>query len=40
MSNSYQAYEAAKAHWLRMHPEATPAQIEAAMTRIARQMGI
>jgi hypothetical protein len=40
MSYSYQAYEAAKAQWLRMHPDATPAQIEAAMTRIARQMGL
>jgi hypothetical protein len=37
---SYRAYEAAKAFWLSKHPEATPAQIEAAMARIAREMGV
>lgn len=37
---SYQQYEAAKAHWLRTHPTATPAEFEAACKRLARSMGL
>jgi len=37
---SYQAYEYAKAFWLRANPTATPAQYEAACQRLARQMGV
>jgi len=37
---SYQSYEYAKAYWIRANPNATPAQFEAAMQRLARQMGI
>lgn len=37
---TYQQYEAAKAFWLRAHPNATPAEYEAACKRLARVMGI
>lgn len=37
---SYQQYEAAKAAWVRTHPNATPAEYEAAMARIAEELGV
>ena len=36
----WNAYEAAKDVWLASHPEATPAEYTAAMTRIARECGV
>ena len=37
---SYSQYDAHKAKWMASHPDATPAQIEAAMKAIARKLGI
>jgi hypothetical protein len=37
---SYQRYEAAKAAWIASHPDATRAEYEAAMRRIARECGV
>ena len=37
---NYSAYEAAKAQWIAANPEATPAQYERAMRRLARRCGI
>lgn len=37
---SYQRYEAAKAAWLRTHPNATADQIERAYRAIARRLGV
>lgn len=37
---SWQAYEAAKASWVKRHPTATPEQYEAAMRAIAERLGI
>ena len=33
-------YERRKADWVRSHPEATPQEYQAAMTRIARECGV
>lgn len=38
--SSWHAYEAAKAAWIAAHPNATPAEYEAAMRRIARRLGL
>jgi hypothetical protein len=35
-----EAYEQAKADWLSKNPDATPDQIEAAMKRIADEVGV
>jgi hypothetical protein len=37
---SLASYEAAKAAWIASHPDATPAEYEAAMRRIARECGV
>lgn len=37
---TWSQYEAAKAAWLRSHPNATPKQIERAMKAIARKLGV
>ena len=37
---SYQAYEAAKRAWVAAHPDATPAQYDAAMRAIAERLGV
>lgn len=37
---SWEAYEAAKRAWIAAHPDATPAQYDAAMRAIAEQMGV
>jgi hypothetical protein len=34
---SWQAYEAAKASWIKRHPKATPDQYEAAMKALAKK---
>ena len=36
----YQRYDHLKQQWMAENPEATPKQIEAAIRRIARQLGI
>jgi hypothetical protein len=36
----WHSYEAAKAAWIASHPNATPAQYNAAMLRIARELGL
>ena len=33
-------YEVAKSQWIAEHPEATPEEYQAAMTRIAREVGV
>jgi hypothetical protein len=33
-------YEVAKAAWVAAHPDATPAEYEAAMRRLARECGL
>lgn len=38
--SSYAQYEAAKAAWLRAHPNATADQIERACRAIARRLGL
>lgn len=38
--STYQRYEAAKAAWLRAHPNATADQIERACRAIARKFGL
>lgn len=37
---SWQAYEAAKASWIKRHPTATPEQYEAAMKALARRFKV
>lgn len=37
---SWGTYETRKADWTRANPEATPAEYQAAMTRIARECGV
>lgn len=37
---NHQAYEAAKASWIKRHPKATPEQYEAAMKAIAERLGV
>ena len=37
---SWQAYEAAKASWIKRHPAATSAQYEAAMKALAKQFKV
>jgi len=37
---SWATYEAAKAAWIAAHPNATPAEYAAAMTVIARRLGL
>lgn len=38
--SSWTAYEAAKAAWLKAHPNATAKQIERAMRAIAQRLGV
>ena len=40
MQSDYALYEQRKAEWIAAHPEATPAEYQAAMTRIARALGV
>jgi len=40
MPPDYARYERLKAEWINAHPEATPAEYTAAITRIARECGI
>ena len=37
---SWEAYEAAKASWIKRHPSATPEQYDAAMRAIAERLGV
>ena len=37
---SWYLYEARKHAWIMAHPNATPAEYEAAMLRIARELGL
>ena len=37
---NHQAYESAKASWIKRHPAATPEQYEAAMKAIAERLGV
>lgn len=37
---AYQRYEATKAAWVQLHPDATPEQYEAAMQRISAECGV
>ena len=37
---SWQAYEAAKASWIKRHPAATSEQYEAAMRALAKRYGV
>ena len=39
MSN-WSAYEAAKAAWIAEHPDATPAEYEAAIRQLAERLGV
>ena len=36
----YASFERAKQHWIANHPNATPAEYEAAMQRLARKFGV
>lgn len=38
--NQWHSYELLKARWIERHPNATPAQYQAAMRRIARRLRI
>jgi hypothetical protein len=40
LSERHQRYEAEKQDWLRRNPNATPAEYDAAMMRIARELGL
>lgn len=37
---AWSAYERMKNAWLETHPDATPAEYQAAMTRLARECGV
>ena len=40
MNSAIREYERRKRKWIAAHPEATPAEYTAAMTRIARECGV
>lgn len=40
LASRYHAYEARKASWAARNPSATPSEYEAAMRRIAREVGV
>jgi len=40
MKANYQHYEHLKAAWVKKHPNATPAEYEAAIKRIAKHCGV
>lgn len=40
VENPYRVYDAEKARWVREHPNATPAEYEAAMAELVKRLGL